>query len=148
MEHAEFVSLCTSCYGYLRSVTPYDKGNLKYNALQVRWEDQDTCCIYIDDSVAPYMPYTNEPWVAKRWKGAQNPNQYWFDKAAQKVYGSVEHATGVSGKRTDKKEKLDIDALSQEYRVAKKHVRINSTYQVNQYGIFDNWYINRKGKTP
>lgn len=57
---------------------PYDTGNLKYNAIRGRWVDNTTYRIYIDESIAPYMIYTNE-----KWNYAKNPNEKWFDKAVQ-----------------------------------------------------------------
>ena len=27
-----------------------------------------------------YMPFTNEPWISPRWKGAKNPNEKWFEE--------------------------------------------------------------------
>lgn len=35
------------------------------------------------DGIAPYMPYTNEPWLASRWNGAQNPNEGWWNETIE-----------------------------------------------------------------
>ena len=58
-------------------------GNLKYNATKII-HTGDTSVVYIDENIAPYMPYTNEPWISPKWKGAKNPNRKWFDKFALK----------------------------------------------------------------
>ena len=31
--------------------------------------------------IAPYMPFTNEPWISPKWNGRRNPNQGWWQKA-------------------------------------------------------------------
>lgn len=33
--------------------------------------------------IAPYMPYTNEPWISPRWNGKQNPNEGWWNDAIE-----------------------------------------------------------------
>lgn len=58
-------------------------GNLKHNALQYRWVNQNTFEIFMNESVAPYTPYTNEPWISPRWNGTQNPNEQWWQKACE-----------------------------------------------------------------
>lgn len=59
---------------------PYDTGNLKYNAIKGRWIDETTYRIYVDESVAPYMKFTNEVWTYRK-----NPNEKWFEKAVKFV---------------------------------------------------------------
>lgn len=54
--------------------------NLKYNATQVEQIDVNTQKVFINEDIAPYMPYTNEPWVSEKWKGAKNPNENWFSE--------------------------------------------------------------------
>lgn len=56
---------------------PYDTGNLKFNAIKGIWVDENTFRIYIDESVAPYVFFTNEPWINRKGK---NPNENWIDK--------------------------------------------------------------------
>lgn len=36
--------------------------------------------IYIDERIAPYVPYTNEPWLSPYWRGKKNPNQGWWQR--------------------------------------------------------------------
>lgn len=36
--------------------------------------------VYIDKSIAPYVPYTNEPWIAAFWGGRKNPNEGWWHR--------------------------------------------------------------------
>lgn len=57
-------------------------GNMAFNATKLIFPSPTTCSIVIDESIAPYMPYTNEPWISPKWKGHKNPNEHWFDKSA------------------------------------------------------------------
>ena len=52
-------------------------GNMAFNALRYR-EEGGQFVIYIDESIAPYVPYTNEPWLSPRWNGKKNPNEGWW----------------------------------------------------------------------
>lgn len=68
-----------------KSVVPVDTGNLKNNAVKLNYKGDGVWVIEIDQSVAPYMPYTNEPWVSPKWNGRQNPNEHWFDDACDMI---------------------------------------------------------------
>lgn len=59
-------------------------GNMAFNASKLK-QFRSFGVIYVDDAIAPYVPYTNEPWISPRWKGHKNPNQSWFEKATHKV---------------------------------------------------------------
>ncbi len=67
----------------LRWYAPIETGNLKNNAIRYEWKDANTFVIYVDQGIAPYMPYTNEPWIAERWKGKKNPNEHWWQDTVQ-----------------------------------------------------------------
>ena len=56
---------------------PYDTGNLKFNAIRGVWIGENTFQLYVDESIAPYMKYTNEPWKGK----GKNPNENWWERA-------------------------------------------------------------------
>lgn len=76
-------------YDVLRDLVPVDTGNLRDN-IKIEWLDGGkTARVYVDIDGAPYMPYTNEPWIADRWHGRQNPNQYWFDIAASDAINEI-----------------------------------------------------------
>ncbi len=57
-------------------------GNLANHGLQYRWEGT-TFHVYIDENEAPYMVYTNDPWISPRWNGKKNPNEGWWDRASE-----------------------------------------------------------------
>lgn len=78
MSNQEFEMLCMGAVEKLRSVSPIDTGNLRYNGIRYEFIDKDTCKIYVDPSIVPYMPYTNEPWISPKWNGKENPNEGWF----------------------------------------------------------------------
>ncbi len=147
MEQQAFLKLCHAGFFLVRRRSPYDKGNLRNNAVRIGLENTYTARIYIDDATAPYMPYTNEPWVSPKWRGKKNPNEFWFDRTAQSMYGLVREATGVEGTRTDKPRKLNIPRLAKKFKVEQGDVYINSIYQANEYGLRQYWNLQR-GKTP
>lgn len=61
---------------------PRDTGNMALDSLRYKVQG-NYIVIYIDTNIAPYVPYTNEPWISDRWHGKQNPNEGWWDKFAQ-----------------------------------------------------------------
>lgn len=90
MTGAQFQSAVYKAVATLRARAPYDTGNLRYNAIRYYFEGQDTAHILVDESIASYMPYTNEPWISTYWRGRKNPNLYWFDIAAAAIIGELE----------------------------------------------------------
>lgn len=77
-------------------------GNLKYNAIKLDYLGNGVYRIYVDESIAPYMPYTNEPWTSPKWKGAKNPNEKWFENAQLEITEQI--AQNLQGKYTKIKE--------------------------------------------
>ena len=77
----------------LRDDAPKDTGNLAFNAIKYKWVNDNEFVIYVDTGavtglnvgkvkgIAPYMPYTNEPWLDVRWNGKKNPNEGWWNDA-------------------------------------------------------------------
>lgn len=63
--------------------------------------------IYMDEGIAPYVVYTNEPWLSPYWNGKKNPNEGWWDKfvkelnerIARKVGGEIELAENLGEKK-------------------------------------------------
>ena len=62
-------------------------GNLKHNAFKGQWVEHNHYVIYMDENIAPYMPYTNEKWISPKWKGAKNPNENWWQKSVKSAIG-------------------------------------------------------------
>ena len=61
---------------------PRDTGNMALNSLRYKVQG-NYIVIYFDTNIAPYVPYTNEPWLSDKWNGKQNPNEGWWDEFAQ-----------------------------------------------------------------
>ena len=101
MTRREFKKLVREILQVTRGEAPKDTGNLRKNAIKLEWIDQNTARIYVDEAIAPYMPYTNEPWVSSWWRGRQNPNLYWFDVAAQAAKFIIEVTTGAQASRSN-----------------------------------------------
>ena len=86
---AQFKRLCERTVKKLRKLAPYDTGNLSLNAIKVEYPSPNVCLIYVDESIAPYMPFTTRPWVSPRWHGKKNPNEGWWQRAGEYVVDYV-----------------------------------------------------------
>lgn len=98
MTAEEFGELCSECLKKLRELAPNpatrykphgSTGNLAFNAVKIEVIDTGTIRLYIDEAVAPYMKYTNEP-----WKHGKNPNEGWFDRAYETIAEFIANKTG------------------------------------------------------
>ena len=89
MTSKAFSVLCKECEQMLRNAAPYKTGNLRYNAIKIELIG-NVCRLYVDEEIAPYMKYTNEPWT----NGKKNPNEGWFDKAAEKIMRHIADKMG------------------------------------------------------
>lgn len=98
LSNAQFRRVCQRAGKELRGLAPYDTGNLAINAITIEFPSPDVCIIYVDESIAPYMPFTTKPWISPKWNGKKNPNEGWWQAAgeliveyvAQQVEGKVE----------------------------------------------------------
>ena len=63
-------------------------GNMAFNAFKIEFRGM-TCRAWIDEDIAPYVFYTNEPWTAARWHGKKNPNEGWWDRAVKDFVDKV-----------------------------------------------------------
>lgn len=98
LSNAQFRRVCQRAVKQLRGLAPYDTGTLALDAVKMKMVSPSVCLIYVDESIAPYMPYTTKPWVSPRWNGRKNPNEGWWQAAgeliveyvAQQVEGKVE----------------------------------------------------------
>lgn len=100
----------------LREIAPRDTGNLADNAITLEWRDENTAVIYVDEKIAPYMPYTNEPWISTFWRGKKNPNQYWFDRAAKMVIETVVPRIDPSDIRRASYEDVNTEEMLENYQ--------------------------------
>ena len=92
MTSENFEKLCVSFVELVKISSPINTGNLRHNAIRYEFIDKDTFKIYVDESIAPYMPFTNEIWLSEKWINkktgikAVNPNEGWWQN---KAVGSV-----------------------------------------------------------
>lgn len=100
MTQEEFDVLCYKILDLVKQHSPIDTGNLRNNSIQIKFISEDECRIYVDEAIAPYMPYTNEPWLSPRWKGAKNPNERWWDNLAEEIADFIAMETNAQAKKT------------------------------------------------
>lgn len=81
-----------------RKETPMRTGNLRYNATNMESTGETSWEIYVSGDgthgIAPYAPYTNEPWLAPRWDGKKNPNEGWFARFVEAVANDIAKTLG------------------------------------------------------
>lgn len=96
MTDADFRKLCNEIVDELRRQAPRRTGNLADNAIRFEFVG-NTCNIYVDEEIAPYMPYTNEKWLSPKWNGKQNPNEAWWQDTIENkiVKGIAAKVRGV-----------------------------------------------------
>jgi len=116
MTNAKFQTLCKQAFNRFVKLVPNSKtrgepggstGNMAFNASKIEFPAPDTCIIYVDPDIAPYLPYTNEPWVAARWHGKKNPNEGWFQKAAENIVNYVLKRTKGELRKNDSNRKTN-----------------------------------------
>lgn len=83
MNVKNFNNLVYDALEFVKTYAPIDTGNLKYNAIRVVYETPNRAKIIVDQSIAPYMPYTNEPWISPKWHGKKNPNEHWWQDTVE-----------------------------------------------------------------
>lgn len=87
----DFENACRYAFDYVqRNIVPNPKtryitstGNMAFNSFKIFFKytgSEIECHIYFDDSIAPYVYYTNETWTATRWHDKKNPNEGWVEK--------------------------------------------------------------------
>jgi hypothetical protein len=103
MNNAKFTKFTNDFVKIIKTKAPYRTGNLRHNAIRYNYiEGQKTSSrIYVDEDIAPYMKYTNQPWISKKWNGKQNPNEKWFNKAVEKAVYDLAAKYGGTVKKGD-----------------------------------------------
>lgn len=94
MTDADFKTACELAFETIRQMAPYDTGNLARNAIKLEFVSRKVVRIYVSEVIAPYMPYTNEPWISPHWNGKKNPNEGWFDASADLIAESLNKLLG------------------------------------------------------
>lgn len=94
VSQAKFQRACLRACQQLRGLAPRDTGNLALNAIKIEFPSPDVCVIYVDEDIAPYMPFTTRPWVAPRWHGKKNPNEGWWQAAGELIFEQLAQQLG------------------------------------------------------
>lgn len=119
MTDEEFKGLCGNALKFVKDKAPNPKtrgagyyknaygnwckcstGTLAFDATKIEFTSENEAFIGIDEDVAPYMPYTNEPWISPKWNGKKNPNEKWFDKTAKELAYHLANLLGGKVKET------------------------------------------------
>ena len=90
----KFRQVCERAVKQLRGLAPYDTGNLAKNAIKIEFPSANECHIYVDESIAPYMPFTTRPWVSPKWRGKKNPNEGWWQAAGELIAEYIAELVG------------------------------------------------------
>lgn len=90
----DFKAACELALEQFRSLAPYDTGNLAMHAIRIEFPSPDECRIYVDETIAPYMPFTNEQWISERWHGRKNPNEGWWNAACEIIIEMIADILG------------------------------------------------------
>lgn len=85
ISEAEQSQIMNELLAFVKSVTPIDTGNMRYNAVQLKSLGGGKWQIVVNADIAPYVPYTNEPWISPKWNGKKNPNEHWWEDTAENV---------------------------------------------------------------
>lgn len=83
MTDEEFKSACEEVVAMFKGFAPIETGNLRNNGIRIEFPTPQECRIYVDEAIAPYMPFTNEPWLSPKWHGKQNPNEHWWQDTCE-----------------------------------------------------------------
>ena len=69
-------------------------GNMAFNAYRYVRPQPAQTDVFVDQKIAPYVPYTNEPWISPRWHGKKNPNEGWWQRHVQRFAQNLAHELG------------------------------------------------------
>lgn len=95
MTYEQFVSLCLDIVAIIKENSPYRTGNLRHNAIKFRLISSNKVVIEVNETIAPYMVYTNEPWISPRWNGKTNPNEGWWNRAVERAINETARRLGA-----------------------------------------------------
>lgn len=99
MDNAEFLEFAQRALQKIKLAAPFKTGNLRYNAIKLESRGPGVVAILVDMDIAPYMPYTTEPWISDKWKGKNNPNEKWWDNVCEEVIQGFASELGAEVRR-------------------------------------------------
>lgn len=79
MTRQEFENILVDAMNMARQQVwfPKDTGNMAFASFKGHWLGEDKFRLYFDETVAPYVYYTQEKWINRR---GTNPNEGWIDR--------------------------------------------------------------------
>ena len=89
MTDRQINNLCNRVLDIARLYCPVDTGNMASNAITAIRTGTGQIVIRVDEAIAPYFPYTNEPWISPRWNGKPNPNEGWWTDASDAIVQEI-----------------------------------------------------------
>lgn len=92
MNQQTLSTVLSRAFWVLKNSSPFRTGNLRYNAIKLESLGRNEWRIFVDEKIAPYMPFTNEKWVSEKWHGKQNPNEGWFDNGVEKIVNYIAYS--------------------------------------------------------
>ena len=112
------MEIMTRVLEWVRPHIPIDTGNMRYNSPKIEITgsyliDQtvgstDLGVLYFDDEIAPYIYYTNEPWISPKWHGKKNPNEGWVDNLVGLIAERL--AAEYGGELTAANQEINVNA--------------------------------------
>lgn len=99
ISEAKQAAIMRGALAYLRSLEPYHTHNMERNATNLENLGGGKWRLYVDENIAPYVPYTTEPWISPKWNGKKNPNEGWFERASHLVANYIANALRGTLKR-------------------------------------------------
>lgn len=106
MSDTELSAALLKALWVMKMSAPFKTGNLRYNAIKLESIGNGEWKIFVDQNIAPYMPYTNEKWISPHWNGKKNPNQKWWDKSVKETISYISSQIGGVKTVKEKKESL------------------------------------------
>lgn len=79
MANASLYRIAQQAKDFMRRICPYDTGKM-HDSIRVEPKSKNEYRIVIGRPPATYAVYTNEEWIAPRWRGRHNPNEKWIDQ--------------------------------------------------------------------
>ena len=142
MTHAQFAGWVYFAYKAIKDQAPVDTGNLQNSVRLTMYKN--VAKIYVS-AQAPYMPYTNEPWVSSYWKGKKNPNLYWWDNAVTGVMMHFARCMGGDIERVSNPVAMDLTAMAAKWQnqtgdLMPEDILLNSAYIENAQDPFADFY--------
>lgn len=133
-----FRVICNDVGHTVRKYSPVRTGNLR-QAVTLQYLE-NAAVIYVNLDKAPYMPYTNEPWVSPKWRGKQNPNQYWFDNAVDHIIEEIAGRYGGKIERVFEGTFVDFNLLAMQYNVQNHQILMHSDFKTHTFGRMSTWH--------